>query len=103
MATGTGPTSPSGVTELISLGDTINGFVKKGPGCPPCDPHDMNCDGEVNGRDIQFLVGLILGGENGCGCCTGDINGDSVVDETDVDLFVASTLSTGSSRRGWRD
>ncbi|MCG3127192.1 MAG: hypothetical protein CHACPFDD_02050 [Phycisphaerae bacterium] len=53
-----------------------------------CDPCDVNCDGTVNGFDIDPFVGLLTGGGSPCSPCSGDVNGDGTVSGFDVDGFV---------------
>ncbi|MCG3128817.1 MAG: hypothetical protein CHACPFDD_03710 [Phycisphaerae bacterium] len=58
--------------------------------CPtPCNPCDVNCDGEVNGFDIGPMVTLLDSGGTRCSTCAGDANGDGFVNGFDVDDFVA--------------
>ncbi|MCG3126935.1 MAG: hypothetical protein CHACPFDD_01790 [Phycisphaerae bacterium] len=60
-----------------------------------CNPCDTNCDGSVNGFDIDPLVELLTGGGTPCSSCAGDVNADGSVNGFDVDGFVAA-LSGGS-------
>ncbi|MCG3128557.1 MAG: hypothetical protein CHACPFDD_03446 [Phycisphaerae bacterium] len=60
-----------------------------------CIPCDTNCDGSINGFDIDPLVDLLTGGGTPCSPCAGDVNGDGSVNGFDVDGFVAA-LSGGS-------
>ncbi|MCG3128794.1 MAG: hypothetical protein CHACPFDD_03687 [Phycisphaerae bacterium] len=55
---------------------------------PPCDPCDVNCDGKVDGFDIDALLGLLFNQATPCSHCAGDCNGDGVVNGFDIDKFV---------------
>ncbi|MCG3128848.1 MAG: hypothetical protein CHACPFDD_03744 [Phycisphaerae bacterium] len=52
-----------------------------------CCPCDANCDGSVNGFDVDALVALLTGGV-GCSPCAGDADGDGSVNGFDIDPFV---------------
>lgn len=52
-----------------------------------CNPCDVNCDGSVNGQDIQPFVLLLYGG-SGCSACAGDTNTDGSVNGFDINGFV---------------
>lgn len=56
----------------------------------PCVPCDTNCDGSVNGFDVDNLVALLSGGGSPCAPCAGDINGDGSINGFDIDPFVAA-------------
>ncbi|MCG3125220.1 MAG: hypothetical protein CHACPFDD_00036 [Phycisphaerae bacterium] len=62
---------------------------------PPCVPCDANCDGSINGFDVDPFVGLLTGGANPCSSCAGDVNGDGSVDGFDIDGFVDALLGAG--------
>jgi len=53
-----------------------------------CRPCDANCDGSINGRDVQTFVGLLLGTSLPCGSCAGDANLDHGVSTADIASFV---------------
>lgn len=53
----------------------------------PCLPCDANCDGSVNGQDIEPFRNLLLGAP-ACGPCTGDANGDGSINGQDIAPFV---------------
>lgn len=55
----------------------------------------MNCDGDVNGLDIAGFI-LAMMDRNayeaeypGCNYLNGDMDGDGLVTESDLDLFLA--------------
>jgi hypothetical protein len=52
-----------------------------------CDPCDANCDGTVDGFDIEPFISLLTGGP-GCSPCVGDANGDGTVDAFDIEPFI---------------
>jgi hypothetical protein len=55
----------------------------------PCDPCDMNCDGEVNRFDIgPFLDLLFDPNATPCNTCTGDANGDGEINAFDIESFL---------------
>lgn len=57
---------------------------------------DMNCDGVVNGKDVEAFVLAVLSPADyatryhGCDINNGDINGDGRVDDADVPDFAAA-------------
>ena len=51
----------------------------------PCDPCDMNCDGEINAFDIEPFLDLLFNGGVPCNTCTGDVNGDGIVSAFDIE------------------
>ncbi|MCG3129004.1 MAG: hypothetical protein CHACPFDD_03900 [Phycisphaerae bacterium] len=53
-----------------------------------CDPCDVNCDGTVNGFDIDPFVELLTSAATPCESCAGDVNGDGTVDGFDIDALV---------------
>ena len=74
---------------------------------PPFPPGDMNCDGAVNGQDIDGFILVLLatdapiyadyhawGGivKLPCNAFNGDMNGDGNVNGQDIDGFVAALL-----------
>ena len=61
----------------IALGDS-----------PPCDPCDMNCDGDVNAFDIEPFLDLLFSHELPCNVCAGDLNGDGAVNAFDIEPFL---------------
>ncbi len=67
----------------------------------PTSPGDMNCDGVVNGLDIDPFVLAVLDAAAysvefpGCNVLNGDIDLTSGTDVGDVDLFVACVLNGG--------
>ncbi|MCG3125559.1 MAG: hypothetical protein CHACPFDD_00383 [Phycisphaerae bacterium] len=54
-----------------------------------CEPCDTNCDGSVNGFDVDPMVALLSGSGTPCSPCAGDVDGDGSVNGFDVDGFVA--------------
>ncbi|MCG3125538.1 MAG: hypothetical protein CHACPFDD_00362 [Phycisphaerae bacterium] len=54
----------------------------------PCVACDTNCDGSVNGFDVDPFVGLLTGAGTPCAPCSGDVDGDGSVNGFDVDPFV---------------
>ncbi len=50
-----------------------------------CDACDMNCDGDVDAFDIEPFLGILFGGGQPCGPCTGDVNEDGNVDAFDIE------------------
>jgi hypothetical protein len=66
------------------LGDGLLGLT---PEPPPCEPCDMNCDGEINAFDIEPFLALLFE-PMGCSWCAGDTNGDGRIDAFDVEPFM---------------
>ncbi|MCG3125226.1 MAG: hypothetical protein CHACPFDD_00042 [Phycisphaerae bacterium] len=60
----------------------------------PCVPCDTNCDGSINGFDVDPFVALLTGGGSPCSPCAGDVNGDGSVNGFDIDGLVGAL--TGS-------
>ncbi|MCG3127292.1 MAG: hypothetical protein CHACPFDD_02150 [Phycisphaerae bacterium] len=60
-----------------------------------CVPCDTNCDGSVNGFDIDNLVGLLSGSVAPCSPCAGDVNDDGSVNGFDIDGFVDALAGGG--------
>jgi hypothetical protein len=48
----------------------------------------MNCDGQVNGFDVEPFLGLLFDGDPPCADCTGDVNGDGTLDAFDIEPFL---------------
>ncbi|MCG3125628.1 MAG: hypothetical protein CHACPFDD_00453 [Phycisphaerae bacterium] len=59
-----------------------------------CYPCDTNCDGSVNGFDVDPFVSILTGSGSPCDECSGDMNGDGSVNGFDVDGFVDALLTT---------
>ena len=53
------------------------------PGCATCKA-DLNGDGQRNGVDVQLFVNCVLAGGAPAGCACADMNGDGIVDLTDL-------------------
>lgn len=59
---------------------------------PPCwCLSDMNNDGKRNGDDIQAFVDCMTGGGSNCACA--DLDTNSVLNMTDVTMFVSGLLA----------
>ena len=62
---------------------------------------DMNCDGIVNGVDVQDFVQAVLEPQSfaashiGCDARNGDFNGDNLVNSEDVLLFTEALILGG--------
>lgn len=92
-----GPPLPSGRRAFVGVIDdgdpiSINALVSyevdgADPPCLGLSPCDANCDGSVNGLDIQPFRDLLLGAAP-CSSCGGDANGDGSVNGLDVEAFV---------------
>ncbi len=54
----------------------------------PCDPCDMNCDGQVNALDIEDFLDLLFAAGVPCNGCTGDVNRDGRIDAGDIEPFL---------------
>lgn len=75
----------------------------------PCDPNpclpqdtqcylgDLNDDGEFDARDIQPFVDVLLGGDTDpAHICAADVNGDEVLDVSDVGLLADALVLAGT-------
>lgn len=77
-----------------SLTPGAEGMVVVEPPPAPVVPGDMNCDGDVNGLDIAgFILAVIDRNEYegrypGCNYLNGDLDGDGLVTQDDLDLFL---------------
>lgn len=54
-----------------------------------CDPCDTNCDGSVNGQDVENFLAALGGAPSGCSPCNSDTNGDGSINGFDISAFVA--------------
>lgn len=83
------------VFGTTSLTPGAEGMVVVEPPAPPVAQGDMNCDGDVNGLDIEgFTLAVIDPAAYearypGCNILNGDMNGDGLVTLDDLNLFVA--------------
>lgn len=55
----------------------------------PCLPCDTNCDGSVNGFDVESFAALLNGTGMACSSCAGDASGDGSVNGFDIAGFRA--------------
>lgn len=91
----------------VTQGGIIFGTTSPSPGCsgvinppsvPPAGSGDMNCDGTVDGLDIDPLLKALFDPNGfkdaypGCDIDHGDMNGDGVVDLLDWNPFVEKLL-----------
>ncbi|MBK8267059.1 MAG: hypothetical protein IPK83_01630 [Planctomycetes bacterium] len=60
---------------------------------PDCVPFDANCDTMVTLDDVAPFVELLLDSATPCDICTGDANGDSMIDALDINLFVSHLIA----------
>ncbi|MCG3126750.1 MAG: hypothetical protein CHACPFDD_01604 [Phycisphaerae bacterium] len=73
--------------EIVSLPAAL---VVREDACLPCD---VNCDGSVNGFDIDDFVELLTDpAAPRCSPVAGDVNGDGALDAFDIELLVASVM-----------
>ncbi len=80
---GMGPTDASVTYPGWNLDDIqVWGLVST-----TCEPCDTNCDGSINGQDIQPFI-QILNGAAGCSPCAGDTNADGSLNGFDITPFV---------------
>lgn len=63
-----------------------------GDACDPCNACDVNCDGSINGFDIQPLRDLLLGVGTPCAPCAADTNSDGSINAQDIQRFVECLL-----------
>ena len=55
----------------------------------PCDPCDMNCDGDINAFDIEPFLDLLFDpNPQPCNTCTGDVNADGNINAFDIEPFL---------------
>ncbi len=55
----------------------------------PCDPCDMNCDGDINAFDIEPFLDLLFDpNARPCNTCTGDVNADGNINALDIEPFL---------------
>ncbi len=87
------PNSNIGTPSLGRLGTLViagvGTNVKAYRSAPACDPCDTNCDGSVNGQDIQGFVQALQGAPSSCSPCNSDANGDGSINGLDIEAFVA--------------
>ena len=70
--------------------ELVGGFWAIGGGDnPPCDPCDMNCDGDINAFDIEPFLDLLFDpNAKPCNTCTGDVNADGNINAFDIEPFL---------------
>ncbi|MCG3129199.1 MAG: Serine/threonine-protein kinase PknD [Phycisphaerae bacterium] len=87
---------PDGIlysSDFYSVGSPNNRIVRILPAfCISCD---ANCDGSVNGFDVDPFVDLLTGGGTPCSPCAGDVNGDGSVNGFDIDGLVNALTGGG--------
>lgn len=54
-----------------------------------CSPCDANCDGSVNGFDVDGFIAALGGAPDPCAACVGDVNTDGTVNGMDIEGFIA--------------
>lgn len=77
---------------LVKAGGWAGGYLTDAevlvvtpPACLACD---ANCDGSINGLDIEPFRAILVGGANPCGPCAGDTNHDGSVNGLDIAAMV---------------
>lgn len=75
---------PAGINSIaIDITANLSSNSLVGPWGPACIPADLNCDGEVDGIDLSFILG-------GWGGPSGDTNGDGTTDGIDLSAVLGS-------------
>lgn len=69
-------------TDMVGYDVVLIGYTSA------CNPCDTNCDGSVNGQDIQGFVAALNGNPSPCSPCNSDANGDGSVNGFDIVAFV---------------
>ncbi|MCG3128576.1 MAG: hypothetical protein CHACPFDD_03465 [Phycisphaerae bacterium] len=85
-------TDNAGQGDACDDDDDNDGLPDSGDPCPLEHACDVNCDGSINGFDVDPLVALLSGGGTPCSPCAGDTNGDGFTDGFDIDGFVDCLL-----------
>lgn len=93
----TGRPCPPILGTMIAFYSSKEGLVGFEPltgiGCNgQCNPCDANCDGSVDLLDVEPFIKLLLGTDEPCLQCAGDVNGDGSVDLSDVEAFISCLL-----------
>ncbi|MCG3128818.1 MAG: hypothetical protein CHACPFDD_03711 [Phycisphaerae bacterium] len=79
-----------GCPNFGTRSDRPNFVAARAAVCPTqCNPCDVNCDGTVNGFDVEPFVDLLNFVGTKCDACAGDVNGDGFVNGFDIDGLVA--------------
>lgn len=98
------PDLPQTEVWLIPTGDLFF-FIQGSPPGPPvlvrpaAQPGDLNCDGNVDGLDVEGFVSALLdaaaytASRPDCGYFHADVNGDEVVNTLDVSPFIHLLLA----------
>lgn len=53
-----------------------------------CNPCDANCDGSINGFDVDGFIAALGGAPDPCSACAGDVNDDGTVNGQDIGGFI---------------
>lgn len=90
----------------VTVWGACTGTFLAGVACDPnpCLPQDTQCylgdlndDGEFDARDIQPFVDVLLGGDTDpAHLCAADVNGDEVLDVSDVGLLADALVLAGT-------
>lgn len=82
-----------GCPNFGTRSDRPNFVAARAAVCPTqCNPCDVNCDGTVNGFDVEPFVDLLNFVGTKCDVCVGDVNGDGFVNGFDIDGLVACLI-----------
>ncbi len=97
--TGTIAQPDAGPDDGMSAGayEIVGGFwgAAQAVACGNIAPCDVNCDGSLNGFDIQPFVLLLNNLAVPCSPCVGDVNGDGSVNGQDIQPFRDALLAGG--------
>lgn len=84
------PQHSPAVAAVVMMADASIEFTVD---APPCDPCDVNCDGQTNGLDIQAFIDVLTTVQSDpCSPCAGDMAGNDGLTLSDVAPLVNCLL-----------
>ena len=96
-------TATSLVTPVPSVSPTPLHTLRNTPSptstAVPRHPGDQNCDSTLSAADLSGIVQMLLSGESGP--CGGDVTGDGVVDEDDIDALIGQLFGDATETIEW--
>ena len=92
-------TTADGTTHEATVAELASMEFSNTEGVAWDDDHvygDVNDDGSVDGSDINVLVDIILGKNDGSGYPHADVNADGNIDVIDINIIIKIILGNGN-------